>query len=441
MAVSLVCFAAGFPSSTIVAEAKAEDTQPRLIPGKRAESLGPLGAEAALIKNHWESKGELTYLPPFLLQRGEKKALRLPSKFLEEGPGQCVSVVLISSSNNSFQLHFPQHPQAPLRRAWPRTSSVGLAEITRCDARRSLLRDLHVTMLSPRGVFQVVALLSPQPPTKARALLETRRRGASAPSPPLGPAPSLPPLIERIHRQEKKFLERQAHHVQLQELTTNEEGESEAIVELEAGCHEFIILADETNIALDLDAALYLLPSRRRVLLNDSRGRSTRLNYCVGSPTRTILRTRGAQNARRLVLLLGTWNIPAQLPLNWGTEARARLAHALGATPAMQVTPIPIDATLGVRGRTIYSIPTDPGRCYVAAVILLQGEASNLALKTRRGLEQKEATAPPKQLGTSVQFCGQQSYSEIEVTAQGSGLQWLAAIWPIERPSLWAQGD
>jgi hypothetical protein len=157
------------------------------------------------------------------------------------------------------------------------------------------------------------------------------------------------------------------------------------------------------------------------------------LGYCVGSAERFRLDYSGGNPHTELVLLHSSWSIPDAFPPSWGQVARARLAEVAWKAGIRDFRSPPVFSSLGVRGTTRLSLPTDPASCYIANLAPIRGEVSTIALTARAAASSSEAHSTDGS-GVSLAFCAHGRETVLlEAQALGTGVAWILGVWPAGR--------
>lgn len=393
-------------------------------------NVGALGKQAALLMKAYGRIGVVRRLPPELVAQDETFPLVLPQRLLDPSTPSCVTVSALSAPNISFLLLFRQSEEDPSRLAWPIPSAAGAAEVTRCGARKSLLKGLALKLRSRRGVVEFLVVHSENPPPQVSELLPSRNPGPSLPSPQVGRRPWLAPLKDRLALLIQSRRAEGAESVNESALTSDDAGRGSTVVHLPVGCHRLEILAESNPEAPpDVDGKLFTLAQGIQIASDEQHRGQVSLEHCVGRAERFRLDYSGAVPHSEVVLLHSSWAIPESFPPDWGSLARARLAQvAFGAGLRDYVAP-PVFSSLGVRGTTHLTIPTDPAGCYIANVAPIRGEVTSMALGARAAAVTSEAHSLDGD-GVSLAFCARgQETVFLETQALGVGVAWILGVW------------
>lgn len=390
---------------------------------------GILGGQASTLFQRWRAEGHAHRLKPRMLEQGVSLPLVLPASSLNSSEG-CTTIAVIGTPNVSFVLSF-EEDEAASRRAWPVPSSAGVAEVTRCGERKSLLASLSVKMRSRRGVVEFVLLESMHPPPPVTELLSSRNAGPSLPGPQVGKRPSLAPLKLRLATRKRRHLEDGATQVVVSAGMANKTGRGDFVVHLSEGCHRLDLLADSSSESPpDLDARLTTVIQGEQLESDEEHSGQASLTHCVGRAERFRVEFSGAPSESEVTLLHGQWDLPEAIPVNWGPVARAELARAMFGRGFPSLDESPSLSALGVRGTTQVWAELDPEACYLAAVAPLRGEGQRFALGAELPHALREAQNTEAGRGTSLQFCSLGSDQvHLETQAVGSGLAWILGLW------------
>ncbi len=399
-----------------------------------AELLGALGSDIAEVKSVWQLNQEVTLLSPRLMEHGQVIPLPLPLSTAQIEAKHCTTVLALGAPNLSFVLSF-QRDQQVTARSWPVRSTAGLAQITRCDARRALLQHLQIHFRSPRGVVQFVIAQGAKAPAHATLVLPARNPGPPLASPEVGPRPRLEKVADRAHQRTRRLQRARAASVRTSSLATDDQGGVESFLELAEGCHRLDILAsNENHAASDVDARLLSLGDGTAVAVDESSSPDASLEFCLGRDQPLRLEVRGGPQAGELTLLQAFWPLPRGLPVEWGALARSALANSFHFTQT-GMPPLsrpPVLSSLGVAGVTRLHLPLAPETCYLLSVASLHRAPAQLAVAARAGAAIRQAQTKEGDQGTSLTLCTEGApRADIEVQAIGSQLIWILGAWEL----------
>lgn len=434
---------------TIASEPQTNElrTAPAGEPGARRSSAhpsldreGPLGSDVADVELALRAFGKTTLLSPMGVERGKPRALALPPSALDERTAGCAAVVAIGAPNLVFSLDYAPTKIEQLRRALPRPSSLGVAEVVRCGARKAALVDLRLESRSERGVVQVLVFEGQTEPPAVASILPRRDAGPAESPPALGGPRLLAPADKRIEGRRKRLLGRGATLAPVQQLPTDERGRAQATLELSPGCHRLDVLGDgDRQTGVDVDAELFDAEGRALGVADDAATADAVLRHCVGVPTRVRLFARGARPRGPLTLSDASWPLPGALPVLWGPLARAAVAEALFDDGMPALGAAPVLSTLGVQGPLRTHVEAASGHCLVVALGSIRGRAERLSLSAESGAMQRQARSlgepgalGPSASGTHLTICPPTAGPvEIEAEALGSGVATLLAAWEL----------
>jgi hypothetical protein len=401
-----------------------------------AWNLGPLGAQTAQLQRIYGRLGHTQRLRPRLLEQGTPLPVVIPEGLLNPETEDCVTVTALAAANLSFLLVFDDEESPAARRAWPVPSAAGVAEVTRCGARKPLLAGLSAQLRSRRGVVELLIVKSEQPPPPVTELLVGRDPGPSLPSPQVGPRPALAPIKQRVEEALATHKADGALATETNGALADEAGVGSLVMNLLEGCHRFSLLTEgDPKSPPDLDARLYSLTSGEDLVTDEEHRGEAHLDYCVGRADRVRLDFSGAKAQTEITVVHSRWEIPEGIPRMWGSYSRARLAGALWHDHLPALESAPAFASLGVRGATRLFVDLDPEACYVVAVAPIRGEVTTLSLTAEVGDDRQEATGSGGSEGLALSACANgYDQLEVDVHALGSGLAWILGVWQLGTP-------
>lgn len=424
-------------SSGVAAEQPQKGSPARSLNGggtvKRAWSQGVLGEQTARLEKARRKVGDVRRRRPRMLEQGQVLPVWLaPPSLAPETPG-CVTVSVLSAPNVAFLLVFDDSALEPSRRAWPVPSAAGVAEVTRCGARKPLLATLGAKMRSRRGVLELLVTASSHPPPGAIETLTERNAGAMLSSPHVGKRPRLGPLELRVRRQTERWRRSGAAQVVRTSEDVGQDGRGDVVLHLEPGCHELRVLGESNRESpLDIDSRLYSVVTDEVLDADEEHSGQSKIVHCVGRGARFRLDFMGARPGSEVSVLHARWELPEGLPLSWGPHARAQLARAMFTDGFTSIDSPPLSSSLGVRGSTSMRVEVDSRACYLAAVAPIRGDAQRFALGAYVGGRLLESQGAESGRGASVEFCALGAdVVELETSAGGSGLAWILGLWEI----------
>jgi hypothetical protein len=144
------------------------------------------------------------------------------------------------------------------------------------------------------------------------------------------------------------------------------------------------------------------------------------------------LRVRGGAPGSALAVLHATWPIPDAIPLEWGTTARANLAHMLWRLGASSLRGLPVSASLGVQGTTTWRVPVDPHACFAVALTPLGRPPAQLTVNAEVGAARRQSSIKNGELSAGLTVCAQERDElTLQVQGAGPGLTWLLGMWEL----------
>lgn len=403
-----------------------------LVVGARAQRSGTLGQQVLELSQSWSRVGRVTELAPRLLHGGEQLELPWMPSQNDFGRLGCVTIAALGTTNLVFHLMILDEKGRSSERAWPIPSAAGVAAVTRCGKGRASLRRLAIQLGSRRGILQFVVLESAEPPPAIEEVLPGRDPGPSRTPPEIGSGPTLAPLASRLEGLRKAELESGAT-VREESVRSDGRGRGTRSFGLAPGCYRFGVLApNDLRAPPDVDARLVAVGSDEVLALDQEHAGQASLSHCVARFERVRLEYHGAPPQAQVVILEARWTIPDTIPEIWGSQARQGLARELLSRGHLALPSLPIDATLGVRGRSRWTVQVAPEACYIAALAPLRGRLTRVAIR----VDSEGSLSAPHQddgrSGSALTFCSEgRSLVQVEVGTAGTALTWIAALWPL----------
>jgi len=306
---------------------------------ERNVTLSPLERDVTALLREWEPLGRARRKKPFFSVQGEQSPLLLERSLLDpETPG-CVTVSVLGAPNQSFLLHLSQATLSKARRAWPIPSLAGIAEITRCGARKPLLAGLAVRLHSRRGVLETTVLASEYPPPAAHELLSHRQAGATVSSPQLGSFPEQATLDQRLRHLERKAERDVASSTEKTEMTSGASGAAASIAQLPAGCHRMTLLA-RGKPAPPPVLRVEDLATGEGFHSSRGSGKGGSIFFCTARATRTRIVAVDAQPHSELLLYRASFDHSDAIPSHWGAHLRGALGTWSTRTPLFPTAPL-----------------------------------------------------------------------------------------------------
>lgn len=402
-----------------------------------APARADLGRDVEALRLGFSAFGHVTRLEPRLLERGDALPLVIPPEVLDPKAPGCLTLAVLGTRNMQFLLDPGRRPRgAPMD--WPEGSLAGVLELTRCGVAKATLTTLAIEMRSPRGVFEFLLLRSADPPPPIAQILPQRDPGPLAQTVGAGTRPVVAPLAARIRALEERAAREQAIELSTLALTAGAMGAGSSVLTLAPGCHHFDLLGEEVERrAADVD--LEISETTQNQVLAADHGESSDGDalVCVAGATTVIVRFGGVAPFAKLALVRARWDLDPSLPARWPADARARMSGLLrGQRRALGAAPL-VDEALGVQGNTLSSVEVEPGACYLALAVALEGEVTALTIAAASGGKIAQSRVDPDIAGAALSFCaGDGPRAQVEVDSRGLGLRWMSAIWLVGRTRL-----
>lgn len=408
------------------------DLEAELVTGQDAKASGELGQQAAELREAWSRTGTVTELPTRLLQQGEALRLPLLESHTDPRTSDCVTVAALGTANLVFAVTFGDASAPSSHPMWPLPSAAGVMAVTRCGAPKAQLRGLEVVLRSRRGILQFVVLSSAEPPVPLTEVLSGREPGPSRSPPDVGVRPPLAPIKERLTRL-SSVARRNGGTVSEARVRSDKRGRGTHKLHLTPGCYRFAVLSPATlDAPPDIDARLVSIESATELASDVEHAEFATLRACVARSQATRLEFQGAHPQSELVIVQARWPIPDGIPVAWGSQARAGLAQELFSSGHLDVSSPPIDAAVGVRGKSRWTVSIAPHRCYVGAVTSLRGDLTRAEIRIEANQTVSSATLREGRSSSVVTFCGEgDALARVLVATTGSSHSWIAALWPL----------
>jgi hypothetical protein len=185
---------------------------------------------------------------------------------------------------------------------------------------------------------------------------------------------------------------------------------------------------------LDLDAEMRRHSDDRLLARDRSDAPDADLTVCVGERTRADILFAGSPPNQPVLVAHFSWPLPEHLPMVWGNEARARMAHVLLVRHAVSLPRDPFVLVQGGSGETPVPLSIEPGGCYVAIAVLAQGAAHAVSLHVNVGAADSVDDRGIDESGAVVAFCaGERDRAVAHVEARGSPLLgWGLAVYRLD---------
>jgi hypothetical protein len=360
--------------------------------------------------------------------------LLFPPELFTDDPDGCLTVAVVGTTSMQFLVDPGAELDVRSALDMPEGSLAGALELTRCGPQKNSLASVTLEMRSPRGVLEMLAVASRKPPPALTTILPHRDPGPIAPPGGSGPRPTVAPLAMRVQAVEQRAARNGALELTNEALTASSVGTGVELVPLGAGCHQFELLAGEhtqsERRSVDLDLEISSVDGSRLLATDKSESSDARALVCVGEPVPVSVRFAGAPPGAPVTLLRARWDLARGLPERWPPEARAAVSAVLREQGVSLSAAQLVDEALGVQGPTVMPIEVEPGACYLAVAIELQGTAQSLALAARAGRHEAQSRAPLDAPGAALAFCaGAVRRALLEVEGRGVGLVWMSALF------------
>lgn len=392
---------------------------------------------AARVADQWRAAGaKSAALPARFLFDDDRQVIAIPAP---EGDAACTYVALVAARGLSFRAKLsgasndPLLPPDPGSRA---TSAAGVVELRRCDPQKPV-KTVEVTSDAGRGAIEVVVAYGPAGLPSLAAIIPERTGGVLPPTPDAGALSAIAPQEKRAEIAEQRARREGARIDARTALRAGEDGTGEAELDLAAGCYRFDVVARERpdrngrRYRLDVDAELrdgdHLL-ARDRTEAPDAR-----LETCVGKDSRLTLVYAGAVPGSDVVVLRGSWPLPARLPTLWGAPARSRMARVLFVRHVAVPADDPVFLAQGGSGTTAVPVPVEVGGCYVAIAAVTHGRARQLQLRSIVGARESVDERGAAEEAALTAFCVRaHEKARVEVLARPSAVAWGLAVYRVK---------
>jgi hypothetical protein len=378
----------------------------------------------------------------------------------EKGSSECLTVLLLAPRTAEFLVDPEEEARGldaldqVLNRNLPRShppmgdlggsddrrlrSAAGAMLLSRCGSDRLGLKRLLVELSSTRSALEVV-VAEWKDKEKVVALGEVLPERASGPVAPRG-NPGRPlepgPLPDRLSRAEKRARADGAEAVTRVSMKASPNGNGEFALRLTEGCHRLEVMAEVPEMvprrATDIDAEARESESERLLARDRADMPDARLDFCLGEAGVVDVPFVGAASAVNITVSDARWPIPRTVPPHWGSRARGALAMALRKRAAPDPQSQPILETIGVQGDTAVPVAVEPGKCYLAAIGLVRGEARGMRIGVGLGSKVLRDETGDRPESAAVAFCADlETSAVIKVEARGSAPWWALVVWPM----------
>lgn len=419
--------------------------------------------DAERVARRWSSRGaRVTRRPPIFLEHSRPQSIlppRAPSP-ADQGASAdagCLTVLLLAPRTSEiiaelievdetrgpldslFRDTLPSgHPPIGPGSAEPRVrSSSGALTIVRCGAARAALRRIQVDLSGARSALEVIMAESREDLGDLREILPERAAGPIAPRGDPGRPIEPGPLPDRMLRAEKRARADGAESVTRSGMKASVAGTGELSLRMLEGCHRLDIMAEVPSVsprrATDVDAEAKDAESERSLARDRADAADARLDFCLGETGVVNVPFQGAAGPVNVAVSDARWPIPRTIPPYWGARARGGFATALRRRGAPAPQEQPIFEVVGVQGETSASLSVEPGKCYLAAVALMRGDARGIRLAADLGSRAVRDEVVERAEGAAVAFCAAERDTSalIRVEARGNSPWWALAVWPM----------
>ncbi|MGO9708838.1 MAG: hypothetical protein ACLQBL_08245 [Polyangiaceae bacterium] len=411
-----------------------------LAPAVARAQTESLRQEADRVAEEWRKGGALIGRGPSrFLYDNDTMTITLPPA--ESSAQPCTTVAILGGRGVSFHAKVAGVEDDPIADdPSARAASVaGVLEIGGCGDAAGPLERLRVTSDAGRGAIETIVARSARPPAAIRTVLPERTGGMLPPPPDAGFPPPLSPPEKRADLAELRAVRDGAGRLPRASWTAAGDGSGDVKLSLEGGCHRIEIFAADTRAArlsrrrrLDVDAEIR--DSDEDLLARDRTDNAdARLELCVGETTNATVIFAGAPADNTVTVTHAWWPIPPHLPLLWGPEPRARMAHALLARKADAPTEEAVALYGGLAGATAVPVPLEPGACYLAVAAVTNGHARGLGLRATVGAQEARDERTSDDDAGVVAFCARDHrLARLEVEARGASITWGLALYRLE---------
>ena len=417
-----------------------------------------LAEDAARLVASWTARGAaVESLEPIFLERGRARVIDLdrpgkPAKV--EGSSGCVTVAVLAVRTTELfvdegdagagrklpdpavlpLLPLPRRPEEDHRTR----SAGGVAVVSRCGASSFELKRITVEVTSPRAAVEILVARSAAPLGEIREVLPERAAGLLAPRGDPGGPIEPGPIEGRVARAERRARAEGASRVVKTVTRASPAGIGRIQLRLGEGCHRLDVMAEVPSViprrATDLDAEARVEEGARLLARDRADVPDARLDFCLGEQTMVDVAFAGASGAAPVTVSDARWTTPSTVPVRFGPRARAGFAGALIKRHAPAPAEDALFESIGIQGVTQVPIPVEPGRCYLAAVALIRGDARAIRMAATLGFRTSHDEALERPEGAAVAFCaGTERSAMIDVDVRGNAPWWALSVWAMGR--------
>jgi hypothetical protein len=374
---------------------------------------------------------------PRFLNDDETLVLSLPDASPDSSPpadGVCTTLVLLGSRGMGFHVRPADRADDEPTARIP--SEAGALSIERCGA--APVRRLLVTSDSGRGALETLIARSSKPLESMRSILPERTGGTTTPAPEPGLLPPMPAPEKRADATEARARRDGGTVLGRTTWVTGVDGTGAGDDTLEPGCHTLQLFAVDPRASnpaqhgkLDLDAEMRDATGDRVLARDRTDAPDARLELCVGETTEVQVAFVGSIPGAPVLVTHVASPLPDRLPVVWGSEARAHMAHVLLSRHVRSLLREPVLLAQGGSGSTSVPVTVEPGACYLAVVAIVQGAARSVSLRVHTGVRDAFDDRGVDENGAVVVFCaGDRTGALAEVEARGTPLLgWGMALY------------
>jgi hypothetical protein len=383
------------------------------------------------VADQWRGAGaEIVAGTPRFLTEDEVVSVAVPSN-----AAACVSILFVGARGLSFHVRVAGEDDDD--RGSRVTSVAGALVLSRCGG--PAIGRVTLTSDGGRGAIETLIAFSPSALPGLRAVLPERTGGALPAAPEPGDLPPLGAPEKRADVAEARA-KRDGGVVEPRTISTaGVDGSGATAITLAPGCHKIEVFARDLrgpkaprHARLDLDAELRGEVDDRLLARDRTDAPDAHIETCVGDELNANLVYAGAPGDAPVVVTHVSWALPQHLPDVWGSDARARMAHALLARHIAAPHAAPVYEVAGGSGTTPMSFPTEPGGCYLAVVAVATGQLKGIGLRALVGAFESTDDRSATEGASAVAFCARDRASaSLEVDARGTSTSWGLAVFRV----------
>jgi hypothetical protein len=351
--------------------------------------------------------------------------------------GECTTLVLLGARGLGFHVRLPAADDGSEGQRLP--SAAGVLSIERCG--EDPPRRLIVASDSGRGALEIVVARSSQSLPGLRTVLPERSGGVLMPTLEPGALPALPPPQRRAEIAETRAKRDGAVIATRETWEAGLDGNGSGEETLDPGCHTLQLFAPDPRLShparrgkLDLDAEMRDESDDRVLARDHSDAPDAQLAACVGDATRVAVVFAGSPPTAPVLIAHFAWPLPGHLPVLWGADTQARMAHVLLARHVASLARDPVMLAQGGSGETPIPLSVEPGACYLAVTARIRESARAIGLRVRVGSTDAVDDRGIDGDGAAVAFCaGDRAFAVADVQARGMPLLgWGFALYRLQ---------